>query len=1362
MRFVIFFPTSHRQFKSIRMKKTLSILLLLIPFYIFSQNDQVREQSSKYKLGVNIGTVWEVDDVRWESGRGWGVRFHRILNPYIDAPLHFSLGVRYLKGESIGIDWQVDSALSNNLTLNGVYEPKLDYNNSIGYVYQNHFTEFKEWAFEGEIGFNKLKINHNIDLYLFGGLGISSYYSYTNQLNSSRDQYTYNDIISTEKKAVLQQLEALRDNSYESPSFGSSGHEVVFTPSVGIGLGYMLTKNISIGFEHKISFPNTDLFDGRQEWNNQNILIGDNDIYHYSSLGINLWLGKAKKEKRKTSPKPYKATENSKPTITINQPNKDPYYSQNCEADIIATITGIESKSNIRVYKNGTPIPANQYDYFETTKKLYLKQNLDGNSKFRVFAYNSFGNTAKELEIKCEAVAERPSVNIITPSQNYTTAENCQAYIVATTTNISSKNQIEVKANGKILSPADYTFSALSQEITLNRKMDENTLFIIRVANDFAQASDQLTINCGPQGTPPEIVITNSNTKAVNSTSCGASIEARIGNMESKYGITVRENGIKISSSYFSFDPRTKSFVFNKNFSEQSLFSITAQNEYGYDSKEIKLICQTVREEEKKPQVIITKPLSNPHRTEEFLADITATILNVPGKSSISITENGQIISSSFYKYDQTNKRLTLSKAISDQSIFIITATNSVGSASDQITIIGYSEVIIPEILILSPNTNPYNTKECSGNLIATINNISSKSQIVLIENGRAVSSSLFNYQPANQRFSYSYLVNGKSELVIKATNEAGGVTKGVSINCLKGVTPPPPSTKKPEITIISPSTSPFFATDCLANIKAKVYNISSTSQLKVYENESLLSTSYFNFNAQSGELHINRQISKISVFKIIATNKAGSASKSTTIDCKQLVKPEITIISPTSNPYVANNCIAEIKANISNMSVSDKLLVYENARLLTPSNYSFNAINGLFTISKSISATSTFKISASNKAGSATVNRTIECKPKPTPKITIISPKTSPSIVTNCNISIQAKIDNIRSKSQIIVLENGKQLTSNFYSWNSTTSILTLNKKIEGKSNFQIKATNSVGSNSNEVEIKCLQAVMPPSVKIISPTRNPFLTVDCEVEIIALTTQIKSSSQLKVTENGKIISAESYDYNPTTQTLKLRKSILSESKFVITATNEGLSSSDNVTIKCQKPILKPKVNIKIPATNPVTITSDKLNVTATVLNISSKSQITVLLNGKEISSSSYTFTAFTKELKLRLNISRNSTLIIKATNKAGSANDQLSIIYDVVKNPPIITIISPTANPYNSSNCVADITAKIENINGLENITILENGKPLESDFYTWNAGNKQLRIQQDVQSISNFKITATNKDGSDSKTVTIKCARP
>jgi copper chaperone CopZ len=103
-----------------------------------------------------------------------------------------------------------------------------------------------------------------------------------------------------------------------------------------------------------------------------------------------------------------------------------------------------------------------------------------------------------------------------------------------------------------------------------------------------------------------------------------------------------------------------------------------------------------------------------------------------------------------------------------------------------------------------------------------------------------------------------------------------------------------------------------------------------------------------------------------------------------------------------------------------------------------------------------------------------------------------------------------------------------------------------------------------------------------------------------------------------------------------------------------------------------------------------------------------------------------------------------------------------LSIIYDVVKNPPIITIISPTANPYNSSNCVADITAKIENINGLENITILENGKPLESDFYTWNAGNKQLRIQQDVQSISNFKITATNKDGSDSKTVTIKCARP
>ncbi|MBL6964433.1 MAG: hypothetical protein ISR55_11460 [Bacteroidetes bacterium] len=1250
------------------MKKILSLLLIFLPLTIFSQTDPVKKSTSKYKLGINIGTVWECDDVRWESGSGWGITLERVLNPYENAFLHFSLRGRFLKGESIGIDWQPDSGLANNQTLNDPLKPQLNYQDGIGFVYQNHFTEFTEWTLEGIIGFNKLKQNHRIDFYLFGGIGSTNYYSYTNQLDGTASPYDYLSINSTDKKGILQELDDLRDHSFETPSFGRNGHEVVFTPSLGLGLGYMISDNISIGFEHKVSFPRTDLFDG-QQWNHLSLPTGDNDIYHYTSFGFNLYFGIKEKEKKQEKPKTgtYKPVKNTRPEIIINQPDRDPHYSDNCEADIIATIKGIEEKANIRVYKNGALIPAAEYDFFETSHKLYIRQNLDGDTKFRIFAYNSNGNTDKELEITCEEIAERPTVHIIKPSQNNTTAADCLANIVATTSHISNKNQIKISLNGQLLSAADFAFSSLSQEISLNRKINDRSLFIIVVTNDYASATDRITINCGPQGTAPEIHIIQSNSKNINLTSCKSFIEARIHHMESKYGITVRENGNKLSSAYFEYDPRTKKFAFNKEYSNRALISITAQNEYGSATKELSFICTPVKEEDKKPQVIITKPLSDPHQTEEYLADITATVLHIKSKSAISITENGITISSSYYKYDHVNKRLTLEKAISNKSTFVITARNNAGSASGQVTIIGFTKVKLPEIRILSPNTNPYNTKNCSGVLIASINNIASKSEISLVENGREVSSSKFNFQPANQRFTYNYTADNKLSIEIKAVNKAGSASSTVTIICQKEPPPPPPKLYKPEISITLPKTDPFLSVDCKANIKARILHITSVAQVSISENGSTLASTYYTYNVQSQELVINKSITKASTYKISANNKSGTASKSITIDCEPLKKPVISILNP----------------------------------------------------------------------------------------------KISPSVAIDCKMKLTAKFENIDSKDQIRVLENGKDVEKSSYSWNPTYKTINLSKKIEENSLFKITASNKAGSVSSQVEFKC-SPTLPPTVKITSPAISPFITQNCKVEIIAITSQIKTKSQIKIRENDALIGGESFSFNASTQTIKITTTIVRESNFRITVSNEKGSSQADVLIKCEKAVSKPKVIIKKPAQNPVSISTEKLQVIATVLNISTKSQINITLNGKTIAPSSYNFIAFTKELKMNLSIQQNSTLIIKATNKAGSASGSLNIIYNVVKNPPVITILSPTQNPHNSTSCMADITAKIENISGLENISVLENGNPMHSDFYSWNAGSKQLRIQQDVETKSDFTITASNIDGTDSKTVSVKCVRP
>src|SRR5207302_9137939 len=58
-----------------------------------------------------------------------------------------------------------------------------------------------------------------------------------------------------------------------------------FIPSLGVGLGYRLGKNVALVFEHKVSFPGTNWLDGIDYKKNCPV-TGTNDFYNYTSVGI--------------------------------------------------------------------------------------------------------------------------------------------------------------------------------------------------------------------------------------------------------------------------------------------------------------------------------------------------------------------------------------------------------------------------------------------------------------------------------------------------------------------------------------------------------------------------------------------------------------------------------------------------------------------------------------------------------------------------------------------------------------------------------------------------------------------------------------------------------------------------------------------------------------------------------------------------------------------------------------------------------------------------------------------------------------------------------------------------------------------
>ena len=57
----------------------------------------------------------------------------------------------------------------------------------------------------------------------------------------------------------------LRDHEYETRAEAVKRPHAVLAPDVGVGIGFMLSQFFSVGFEHKVTFPQTDLFDGDGE-----------------------------------------------------------------------------------------------------------------------------------------------------------------------------------------------------------------------------------------------------------------------------------------------------------------------------------------------------------------------------------------------------------------------------------------------------------------------------------------------------------------------------------------------------------------------------------------------------------------------------------------------------------------------------------------------------------------------------------------------------------------------------------------------------------------------------------------------------------------------------------------------------------------------------------------------------------------------------------------------------------------------------------------------------------------------------------------------------------------------------------------
>ncbi|MBX9853088.1 MAG: hypothetical protein K2X86_15200, partial [Cytophagaceae bacterium] len=1392
-------------------KRFLAVLAaFIITTIAFAQNFSTAvDQAGKWKLGLNMGMAWQKADVKSRLGQGIGITLERSIIENSRSAFGLSVRGRYLYSHTWGKDYKPSTGIFNNPVLNGTNNSSLDYASSPGFAYMNYFTKIDELTLEGIIFLNRLR-HHGILLYGFGGIGATGFRSYYDQMDLSGNPYNYASISGTTKHEVYRELDQMRDKNYETPAENNGRPQWVYAPSFGGGIGFYTGPRTVLGFEHKVTFPRTDLLDG-QRWDNNNNAAGINDIYHYTNFYIRLSLfGKIERTPRtrtRIEPNTYTySPATPKPEIYVNHPTVNPYNAYNCTADIFLTIRNVNNRVGVSVLMDGSIVSPTQYDFNPGTGLFTLKMALTKNSTFAITAENAGGKTTKYITFNCvnqniQPQQPAPIVTITMPNTTPYNDPDCGANVMATIENIADKGNLEVRVNGLIISSSLYDYNPASKIFTLNTPIDGSATIIILAANSVGSAAESVVINCVRYTPPPVLlrpVITINKPVPNPSTSkdCIADIQARVENIENENSIEVRQNGNIISSTLYSYNTQSKIFYLNTPIQGITTFVITAVNAAGKESVSLTIKCEPapIIPSNPKPVIQVTKPVNNPHITPDCNAGVSALIYNIASQANIEVRLNGAIISSSLYSYDPRTNVFFLNTPITEVTSFTIIASNSAGKASEVVTIKCEPKqeekpVIPPPVINVSrPTDNPHIAADCKAGITATILNVDGKQNIEVRENGLIISSVLYSYDPFTKIFNLNADLKQITTYTITAVNTAGRASTNITVKCEPKYEEP--VLPKPVLTVINPGENPYVSPNCKLGLNALILNVSGKENIEVRQNGQIINSSLYSYDVVTKMLILNTDIKEITTYTITAVNASGKASSDLTVKCepkeeeKPAPKPVITVTKPTENPYITGECKATINATILNIEGKQNIEVRMNGAIISSSLYSYDINTRVFTLNANITEVAAYTIIASNANGKESATITLKCEPKqedkpalPKPEITINTPGDNPHIAPDCKAGINATILNIDDKKNIEVRANGAIISSSLYSYDAASKVFTLNVDVKEIVSYTITAVNASGKASAVITIKCEpkeeeKPVVPkPVINIENPTENPYIAPDCKAGIKASILNIESKTNIEVRANGAVISSSLYSYDAASKVFTLNAEVKEVITYTITAVNASGKESISLTIKCEpkeedKPALpKPVIIVNTPTENPYTDPNCKANINTTIKNIESKANIEVRQNGQVISSSLYSYDAANKVFTLNADVKEIVSYTITAVNASGKETVTITIKCEpkVEEKPvlpkPVITVNTPIYNPHIAPDCKATIKATIENIEGKANIEVRQNGQVLSGSLYTFDATSKVFTLNADVKEVSTYTIAAVNASGKESVTLTIKC---
>ena len=660
-----------------------------------------------------------------------------------------------------------------------------------------------------------------------------------------------------------------------------------------------------------------------------------------------------------------------KPVVKITRPTRDPYQTEERTAKVTADLERVTRKSDINVTVNGRRV--DNFDFDTRTMSVEMNLNLvRGENKVVITASNPSGEDSDRTVIiynqPTTPTVNGPVVKITSLNQTGSNQYSCEAVVKARITNISNRNDITFRVNGR---RENFSFNNKTNLLTATFDLEKGrNEVVIRATNDGGTDQDEESITCEtstpppPPSAKPPVVSISKPTHNSTTTKPTTNLEARIKNVRNKQGIRVKLNGNTVNN--FSYNPLSGKLTTSLNLKNgRNTISVWAQNNDGTDEESVRVTYNTPSTP---PTVNITSP-NNGSTTTKDNTVIKATIKNVTRKQDITLKINGQTSSNFSFSGSTLSASVKLKKG---RNTITISAKNNDGTDSESVRITYDAPSNPPTVNINTPNNNDVVDK----NIItvrATVQNVTRKQDVTVKLNGQSIS----NFSLSGSKVNASArLKEGKNVIIISVENSDGQDKDQVIVTYKPKVVLP-----KPVVKFITPARSGTNAKKQRAIVKISVENVTAKKDIKLSFNQKSLTRFSFDPSKKLVTASI-ALVSGANKLSIIATNTSGRATAETTINYKNqpttsnVQKPTIEITSasqPAANPFNPTILRSTIIATIKNVTTKNQITFVVNGNKVT--NFTFNPYTGKFQSSidlKVDGSTNQFKITATNSAGSA------------------------------------------------------------------------------------------------------------------------------------------------------------------------------------------------------------------------------------------------------------------------------------------------------------------------------------------------------------------------------------------------------